>query len=297
MLRPRYLPFLSGQYRMAMGLQSLDPADWIEPDENLAGELEEKDRLLRTRHADVFQSRSGSRPAQQETLDLLLDHMVRHHPGLLIRRAASVTLPPTGRTYVLDDWRDAPLDLAGRLVQEDFLLLSPGERGYVLEAASLCFPSRWRLAEKMGHVLADIHDPVPGYAERLSRPVDRFFTHLSEARPVWRVNWSVTDDPTLFQTVRHTRPDATPITRNDVGERLWLRCERQTLRRLPVSGWALFTVKTHVDPIATLRRHPEAAAALAGSIRSLPDAMQGYKNIAHFRRPLLEWLDAAAIGC
>ena len=87
-----------------------------------------------------------------------------------------------------------------------------------------------------------------------------------------------------------------PVTRGDAGDRLWLRCERQTLRRLPASGWSLFTVKTHVDPIATLRHRPDAAAALAGSIRSLPAAMQGYKNIAHFREALLDWLDAAAAG-
>ena len=296
MVRPRYLPFMSGRYRMGMGLQTLDPAKWIEPDGNLASELAEKDRLLSERHHEVVQARPGSRAAQQETLELLIDHMVRHHPSLLVRDGGAVVLPETGRRYALDDWRRTPVDLAGRLVQEDFLLLAGGEAGYTLEAASLCFPSRWRLAEKMGRPLARIHDPVPGYPDRLARPVDRFFTHLSVRRPVWRVNWSVSDDPALFQTERRARPGAAPVSRADAGERLYLRCERQTLSRLPKTGWALFTVKTHIDPLGTLASRPDAATALARSVRDLPPDMQAYKNIGHFREALLGWLDGVAAG-
>ena len=54
--------------------------------------------------------------------------------------------------------------------------------GPVLQVAVLCAPSRWRLHEKMGRPLADIHQPVPLYADRLAAPVDRFMRHLKPGK-------------------------------------------------------------------------------------------------------------------
>lgn len=293
--RPRYLPFASGRYRLAMGLMALDPADWIEPDENLAAELAEKDRLFAERHGDVVRTRPGSEAAQAEVLELLLTHMREHHPDVLSHADGVVTVRPTGAAYRVADWVGAPIDLAGRLVQEDFCLMAPGEAGYTLEAASLCFPSRWRLAEKMGRPMAGIHEPIPDFNDRMARPVDRFFDHLAPERPVWRVNWSVLDDPALYQPERRKRaPDEVPATPETAGDRLFIRCERQTLRRLPESGWILFTIKTHVDPVATLADQPDAAAGLAASVRDLPEGMRRYKNVAAYETALLAYLDAVA---
>jgi hypothetical protein len=293
--RPRYLPFASGRFRLAMGLMALDLDAWIEPDENFTEELTEKDRLFAARHGDVFQSRPGSAPAQREVLDLLIDHMARRHPDFLGRDTETVTVVPSGRTYRISDYAASPLDLAGRLAQEDFCLMAPGANGYTLEAASLCFPSRWRLSEKLGHPMAAIHGPVPGFADALARPVDRFFEHLRADRPVWRVNWSLADDPTLFQPTRRQDTDTDPvITAGNAGQRLFIRCERQTLRRLPETGWILFTIKTHLDPLSALLDQGEAAAGLASVVRDLPKGTRGYKNVAPYEAVLLEYLDRIA---
>jgi dimethylamine monooxygenase subunit A len=278
-----------------MGLIALDLEQWIEPDEHLAAELVEKDRLLTERHEDVVGVRPGSEAAQLEVLSLLIKHMARRHPNLLQVDGNTLTVAPTGAAYHLDEWSHAPIDLAGRLVQEDFCLMAPGPDGYTLEAASLCFPSRWRLAEKLGHPMALIHEPVPGFGDKLARPVDRFFEHLHADRPVWRVNWSVNDDPALFQPVR--RQEAVTdeaITVANAGARLFVRCERQTLRRLPETGWILFTIKTYVDPISTLSNHPEAALGLAAALRELPEGTRRYKNIAPYQSALLSYLDRIA---
>ena len=66
-------------------------------------------------------------------------------------------------------------------MQEDLCLISADGGAPVLRAAVLCAPSRWRLHEKIGRPLADIHDRVPLYADRLAAPVDRFMRAL-EAR-------------------------------------------------------------------------------------------------------------------
>lgn len=175
--------------------------------------------------------------------------------------------------------------------------MAPGEAGYTLQAASLCFPSRWQLAEKMGRPMAAIHGPVPGFGDKLAHPVDRFFEYLHVDRPVWRVNWSVNDDPALFQPIRRRGPDAgTPITPGNAGERLFTRCERQTLRRLPSTGWILFTIKTYVDPLSCLADQPEAAAGLAAAVRDLPAGNRGYKNVASYEAAMLTYLDQLALA-
>lgn len=46
--------------------------------------------------------------------------------------------------------------------------------------------------------LADIHTPVPGYADKLERSMDRFFAKVEVGRFVKRVNWSVTTETGLF---------------------------------------------------------------------------------------------------
>lgn len=293
--RPRYLPFAAGKFRLSMGLVALDPEEWIEPDAHLAKELVEKDRLFGERYDDVFQARPGSETAQREVLDLLIDHMTTVYPEILRRNGDVLVILPTGRNYSISAFASAPLDLAGRLAQEDFCLMAPGPDGYTLEAASLCFPSRWRLSEKLGLPMTAIHGPVPGFGDKLARPVDRFFEHLHAERPVWRINWSMADDPSLYQPVRRwdTATDAA-ITVSNAGERLFVRCERQTLRRLPKTGWILFTIKTYIDPLSTLVGQGEAGAGLAAAIRDLPEDTRRYKNIAPYEAALLAYLDTLA---
>ena len=181
---------------------------------------------------------------------------------------------------------------SGRLVQEDFCILLPAASTYSLAAASLCFPSRWRLAEKLGHGLGAIHGPVPGYGERLEAAVDRFLGMLQPEKPVWRLNWFIHDDPSLFQPVR--RPSAHRIGAEDAGDHLWLRVERQTLRRLAASGAVIFTIRTHLTPLARAIRTEGDAADLAATIRGMPAIMRAYRQMEGFEAGLLGWLDALA---
>lgn len=293
--RPRYAPYAGGRFALAMGLMALDLERWIEVDERYAEELAEKERLLAERHGDVFAALPGSETAQRETLVLLLDHMTRHFPDLVRFHEGEISVPATGRTYRMADFRDRALDLAGRLVQEDLCLMRPGPDGYVLHAASLCFPARWLLAEKLGQPMMGIHERVAGYGDKLGRPVDRFFEHLAADKPVQRLNWSINDDPALFQTGGKFRSDREEtITAANAGDRLWLRVERQTLRRLPESGDILFTIKTYVDPLSCLAARPELARGLRSAITEMPEGMRLYKSLGRFADALDGYL--ARIG-
>jgi len=292
---PVYIPFSRPEYKISMGLVALQLRNWIEADEYFYDELKEKKQLLISNYSEVFAGRPGSLPAQTEVLDLVLKHMTKYCPGVLKIEKEAVFLPKLEWKFKMNNFEESPLDLCGRIVQEDLCLMAPGPVGYTLEAASLCFPARWRLMDKMGLPISRIHKPVPDYSEKLSRPVDSFFNRIEVHRPVWRVNWSLTTDPTMFQPVRqkHSTSEIS-ITPKNAGEKVYMRCERQTLRRLPDTGWILFTIKTYLDKVSKLNNYPKEAQNLSSLLRSAPASLLSYKNINYFLEPLLVYLDKLA---
>ena len=285
----RYRPFLDGPWRLAMGLKALDLREWIEIDEHFEGQLADRRRLLDQRQGEVLGALPESAAGQAEVLELLLDHLPQRFPEHYRRTNGELINLVTGERFELAEWAGTPLELAGRLVQEDLCLLQRGAAGYRLVAAILCFPAHWRLSDKLGHPLDVIHEPVPGFGERLAPTVDRFFTGLQVLRPVWRANWSLVDTPERFLPPEH-RKAGKALDAERAGETLWLRVERQTLRRLPRSGDVLFGIRTYVEPLASAVDGAQAAQGLAARIEELPEAMARYKGILPIRAPLLAWL-------
>jgi hypothetical protein len=287
---PPYLPFLDAPQVLSMGLKALDLREWILIDDQFATQLAERRRLLAEQRDQVLAALPEAADGQREVLALLLDHLPARFPEVYRRKPGALANLATGERFLLDAFAEAPLELAGRLVQEDLCLMGKASDGYRLIAAVLCFPAHWRLADKLGRPLGAIHEPVPGFAERLAAPVDRFFATIRVERPVWRANWSVVDTPELFLPPEHRR-HAPSICAERAGAQLWLRVERQTLRRLPRSGHVLFTIHTYVEPLAAALTAPGAARALAAQIRAMPDALAGYKGILPIRAPLLAYLE------
>jgi hypothetical protein len=235
--------------------------------------------------ADVIATLPGSESAQRELLRLLVTHLTSHHPGWFHRQGASLDNRLTGARHDLTT--DDPLGLAGQLVQEDFCLLQAESGGLALIAAVLCFPGRWRLADKIGRRLDAIHAPVPFYPERLAGPVDRFLALLKTGRLARRSTWSVIDDPALFQPTGHGATAATTtVTAGNAGAALVLRVERQTFRRLPETGAVVFGIRTHVTPLAQVTALPGEAARLREAILAFPPEMQRYKSLLPFRPAL-----------
>ena len=74
----------------------------------------------------------------------------------------------------------------------------------------------------------------------------------------------------------------------DAGERVWVRVERQTLRRLPRTGSVVFGIRTRQRPLGEIGEADRSA--LRTALRDLPDDMAAYKSITHLRPAVLEWL-------
>ncbi|MBN2623351.1 MAG: DUF3445 domain-containing protein, partial [Acidimicrobiales bacterium] len=188
--------------------------------------------------------------------------------------------------------REARLAAAAESVAEDLCLLVPGGDGWVLAAGCVCAPSHWRLRDKVGRPVAEVHAPVPHYADELADRVDRFLDRLAPGRGAWRRNWLVHTDDRLFAPWPPPPPDP-PVHTAEAGDRLWLRSEYQTLRRLPATGAVAFTIRTQQAPLSVVRARPGLARRMADAVASWSDDLVAYRGGEDLRQPLLAWLRAA----
>lgn len=251
-------PWMAPATRRLPGVQPLAMSDWLIRDAAFADQMALRDDLIATRRAAVLAEPDAATAAMQECLALVLDHL-----DAGFERDGSVITRPDGAT--VDITTDTPLAIAGRLTQADLCLLSQPAPGAepVLDAAILCFPASWTLAEKIGRPLDAIHGPVDSYTPDMARRVTRLFDALKPGRPLWRQNALLYADPALHQPRPEHEPRVTPTARPD-----YLRSERQVLLRLPQSGAVLFAIHTYLLPftaltaaqIAALDEHPIAYA-------------------------------------
>lgn len=258
-----------------LGLRPIAAADWLIDSPERESRLAEKARLMAQCPALVFQALPGTEAAQAEALETLRAHLRLPSPAVE---------------------SSAPLDAAAHLVEEDLCLLQPIAGEYRLTAASVASPSYWRLADKIGKELLAIHDPVPALRARIGTRMRQFFHSLPPGRIFMRGNWFIHASKALFRLPEDLRPPRAgePFAL----ERLYLRCERQTLRRLPKSGAVLFTIRVDVDPLAALAERPDLAADLHAALRDDEwAAAVKLREVQAWREPLLAWLASCASPC
>jgi len=180
----------------------------------------------------------------------------------------------------------------GSHIDTDFLILLPkqtegeGENecqpAYHLEAFSTTFPSGFSTLSKLSLPLSAIHTPVPQYARKIGKSMDRFFARLETGKLVRRANWTITTTPELFVesgTHFHDFDSMSPAEQEvaiveqhrglNIGE-MRLRCERQTLMRLPSSGALVFAFKTYVSSLEEVKAE--------GNGEALAEATEGFKK-------------------
>ena len=209
------------------------------------------------------------------------DEWLQPAPDLAARAAAfdahpdSVQLTPRARAPGAELaallGADGGLEDAARHAHEDICLLLPDgpDAPYRLIGAAVAWPTDWHPADKLGLPLTALHAPIQGYAQQLATGVDHFMAKLQPGRIFGRCNWFVA--PTPAKRWIDTAPAQQAfahVTPANAGETLFVRCERQTLRRLPKTGAIVFTIGVYVSPLGALSN--DNAARLARSLATIP---------------------------
>jgi hypothetical protein len=232
--------FSGAPHRLTMGLRRLDLTTWLDADPDHP-QREYRRQLLAARRDEVYAVLPAGRSPAAEVAARVAEHVGRSLPGL-----------------------DDPLVEAAGLVRDDVCVLTHDDGAWRLVAAVVCFPSRWRLADKMGRDVLDIHGPVPRYGEVLGGPTTKVFDSLT---PRWRVNWTLLDDPELFQ------PDS-PGGGQPPSRASFLRVERQCL--VPVGEAVAFTIRT--DVVAVTDLPADKADAVLAAAAATPAELADYRG-------------------
>lgn len=280
--RPIYQPYLDGKpvpFRWRLGLRPLDLADWLQVTDHYDHEV-----ALKHRYSDEFPDTTlrfldGIEPEGHEVLEAIVAHLRAHDPT----RFGHLTADPAGRH---------PLDVAGRLVQEDLVLLVEREQGLVCGGGSVCFPNRWDLNSKVGATMAEVHAPVAQLNAQLESPIDRFMERLEPDKSFWRLGYSLIDTDELYQATDGT---AAPSSGDVPPAGWWLRVERETLRRFPRTRCILFTIHSYLTRLSDLAGTDDGRQ-LATAIEAMPDDVLDYKSIGSIIPDAAAYLRAAAVS-
>lgn len=305
-----YLP-LTVPFRMTMGTEPLNMKDWIEIDVFYDEEMALRREILQNRKEMAIFSRPEAAEANWEALELLAEFLPMRFPDRFRQDGNTLCNLTTGERFNISDKSLNPLEVTSRLVQEDVCVLMKVEGTFRLVSGVVLFPQRWQLLEKMGLDIAAIHRPVPRFADELANAVNQFMTRLKVGKPVWRANWAIVDDPSLFQPLSEEdiyaalQDQVTKTNRKhhwdevhgqgfNVGSRLFTRCERETLMRLPKTNAVLFTIRTYVRPLTVFESRPLLAQQLVRALETLPESITKYKTMAAFYDVALRYLRQCA---
>lgn len=227
------LPKARGGGQLRMGLVKLDDNQWLQPQPDLA-------------------ARAAGFGEWPEGVQLTTDVDA---PGREL--AAMLGVP-------------GALPEAALAVHEDLCLLTQreGEEVYRLIGVAVAWPSDWHPSEKIGLPLRALHAPIAGYEEQLATGVDRFMETLRPGPIYARCNWFIAaTGERRWLPDRPSQEAFAHVTPDNAGETLFVRSERQTLRRLPQTGAILFGIGIYVEALGNLS--PANIAMLGKAVQTL----------------------------
>ncbi|EJU05041.1 hypothetical protein DACRYDRAFT_93402 [Dacryopinax primogenitus] len=337
-LPPLYRPFRWGPYHLkvdsvTMGLRNMSWPEWIELDNRYQEYHTIRAERMRTRGSKAVRTMPprdgvpGGADAAREVVHELAEYLSRRYPMMFrVERKQkregdwgwygdgeirTIEILPLGEVHDLD--KEDPMTVAGLLVQDDLFITLEGRDGkYYFQAGSICTGGFWRMEDKIGKALDDIHrgGNVPQYDTKLQPSLTRFFRKLQTDKPVLRNNYFIQIDRALawseptngaedafdegtHEPNRELRGDFSPPEPTVDVRTVHFRTERQSLRRMPRTGAVLFTVRTYIEPVTKLVEEPGVPGRLASAVRGFPEDIFVYKAAHLYRDALLPFLDEA----
>lgn len=265
-------PRLDGRpFRWTVGTRAVPIRQWLHIDDTRHELMAAKDQVLHNDEAAAVITTPAGRPGAIELLTTVVDQLRQFHTrDFSVTDDAIVDLSSSRRTSLLGD---DPLATLARALPEDFCILTcDDDQSWVMTAAAVCFTSRWNLASKIGRNLSEIHEPVPGYQDRVAGAVDHLINRLGPDQVLQRSNWTLLDTAELHLP----EPAQQAAASEDVWDLKWLRIERQSLRRLTETGSVVFTIDTRVHHVDEL--DPADRRKLHEAVTATPHDIAVYKG-------------------
>lgn len=187
-----------------------------------------------------------------------------------------------------------PMEYITRQAQGDWTIQDQRDGDLWMEAGMVTTQADWSLDFDIGMRFHEWHAPVPmahelGVFDRALK----FLLNLQLGAPVRRFNWTLTVDP-LLDTAPETYPKWGPtragLTPEDVGRRMHLRVELQTLIRLPRSNAILFPIRCYLIRFDELVSVPKWGRRLHRVLRDIPEPLATYKGFLRNRDKMVAYL-------
>ncbi|KAK0609676.1 hypothetical protein B0T17DRAFT_129491 [Bombardia bombarda] len=262
-----FRPFRWGYYQH-MALMKYEPDWWVELEQNYTKTMAARHELLKTHGDKIFFHAPSADLATRELMEMVLQFLCKRYPQHFSLSAANTLFHNRLLSTTTNLLTTPPLRALFDNVPEDYALMLRNEPDgfYYLRAAMTCSSVGWNIGQHRDAVLRDIHTHVPDYADRMAMSMDRYFSRMPADQPVMRCSWSIEDweimwsSPDVEENWKRSAFAANPerLTVKD----LKLRCDAQTLRRLPVSGAVVFNFKAIFTPFEELREEPYVPALL-----------------------------------
>ncbi|KAJ8070806.1 hypothetical protein OCU04_001168 [Sclerotinia nivalis] len=298
-----YRPFRHGPYHITMGLRTMDWNEWIELDNHYMRYHDDKAKRIIERGARSCYTDPSAFDGAVELLEELCAYLPERYPTLYRRTPVGMDNLLTNESFNIVErpLAEDPMQMAARFTQDDLAIMFEKEDGqYYLLAGAILLAGFWRLEDKLGMPLSEIHTSgdVPGYKTKLEKGMMNFFRRVQPNAPVQRNNYFIQVDDQLAWSSSIGPENGEPgsvswdtAEKNRAVEHHWFRSERQTLRRLPRSGGVVFTIRTYFHPMTEICEEPYVPGRLASAVRSWGDDVSKYKGKEKYGEVLLEYLD------
>jgi hypothetical protein len=155
-------------------LKKMDPDFWIEIENTYRSRIAQRQGLYAKHGRDVLQALPGSELACKELMEMVIQFICARYPQAFELHGRVFVNHILGVKQDLD--LIEPLLFLLNHVPEDFALTlrDPATGRYCFRAGVICSSVGWKLSEKIGLGLPEIHAPVPDYKEKMEFSMDRY---------------------------------------------------------------------------------------------------------------------------
>lgn len=291
------------KYNVTMGVQSMDPQDWIQLDNEWVKFHDLKQKRVEEKGKDLYDISPIALDGCIELLKELQIYLPNRYPSLF--QATSKGLKNLFNNEEYDFKIHDPMFIIGNLLQDDIAILTEDSNGnYNFTAGSILLAGSWRFKDKFNKSISSIHSDskVPKYHSNLQNSMNKFFYRLKPESPMVRYNYGFQMDdnlPWAYSSLgdedsdsgwRFQTGEAKAISIDDI----YYRSERQSLRRLPKSGVIVFTIRAYFLPLVEICKEPFVPQRLLNGVLNWDEESKEYKGFEKYKDIVIPYLTKQA---